>query len=479
MRTSCHAAFAALATAGLLWGSTVPLTKVALAGMGPGWLTVARFALAAVPLCWLARRRLRAAWSGRTLAWGAGGYGGVIVLQNVGIARTSVSHAALIVGATPVLVALFSIGLGRARVGVLAWLGFAVALTGVGVIVSRGGSADLRGDLLVFGSLFLSAAFVVAQPRMLAGRDPVAVTAVQVLAAALATVPAAWLLDGPPSTALTRAAGWLGGSPSGTAAGLAVAGLAIAGTLAPFTLFAYGQARVPPEIAGAFLNIEPVVGAIAGALVFGDAVGFAQLLGGAAVLGGIGLSAVPSAPPAAPPSGTGARRRGIQRRAGRHHRDQFSGHPDRGHPGVAQFRQDVPIGHRVPQSSVGDQAQRVTVGGRVRAGHRADQDTVTAGDRDPVRQHGTGGGAGRCGHDVGVHRGRRVDHDPGDPVGGVGHGDAHRLRRTDQVRRGRGERRVAGLSTQDHLRPGQRTVLRGVHRDGLLADRGRRLRVGE
>jgi drug/metabolite transporter (DMT)-like permease len=315
MRTSRHPAFAALAIAGLLWGSTVPLTKVALAGLGPGWLTVARFALAAAPLCWLARRRLRTAWSARTLAWGAGGYGGVIVLQNAGIARTSVSHAALIVGATPVLVALFSIGLGRARVGVLAWLGFGVALTGVGVIAARGGGADLRGDLLVFLSLFLSAAFVVAQPRMLAGRDPIAVTAVQVLAAALAAVPAAWLLDGPPSAAFSAAVGWLGGSPSAaglfggppsaagllngapsTAAGLAVVGLAIAGTLAPFTLFAYGQARVAPEIAGAFLNIEPVVGALAGALVFGDAVGLAQVLGGVAVLGGIGLTAIPPGP---------------------------------------------------------------------------------------------------------------------------------------------------------------------------------------
>jgi O-acetylserine/cysteine efflux transporter len=284
MRTPRHAAFAALTTAGLLWGSTVPLTKVALAGMGAGWLTVARFALAAAPLCWLARRHLRTAWSARTIGWGAGGYGGVILLQNAGIARTSVSHAALIVGATPVLVALFAIGLGRARVSVLAWAGFATALAGVGVIAARGGGADVRGDLLVFGSLFGSAAFVVAQPRMLAGRDPVAVTAVQLVAAGVAAVPAAWLLDGPPS------------EPSGAAAGLAVVGLAIAGTLAPFTLFAYGQARVAPEIAGAFLNIEPVIGALAGALVFGDTVGLTQVLGGVAVLGGIGLTAVPFAP---------------------------------------------------------------------------------------------------------------------------------------------------------------------------------------
>ena len=50
----------ALMSAGLLWGTTVPLTKLALGWLGPGWLTVARFALAAVLLAWPVRHKLRA-----------------------------------------------------------------------------------------------------------------------------------------------------------------------------------------------------------------------------------------------------------------------------------------------------------------------------------------------------------------------------------------------------------------------------------
>jgi O-acetylserine/cysteine efflux transporter len=38
----------------------------------------------------------------------------------------------------------------------------------------------------------------------------------------------------------------------------------VGGTLLPFTLFAYAQGRVSPEVAGAFLNLEPLVGAVAG-----------------------------------------------------------------------------------------------------------------------------------------------------------------------------------------------------------------------
>ena len=60
---------------------------------------------------------------------------------------------------------------------------------------------------------------------------------------------------------------------------LALALLAFAGTVGPFALFAYGQSRVAPELAGAFLNLEPLVGTAAGALAFGDPFGPLQLLG--------------------------------------------------------------------------------------------------------------------------------------------------------------------------------------------------------
>jgi O-acetylserine/cysteine efflux transporter len=270
----------ALTASGLLWGTTVPLSKVALDGFGPAWLTVARFTLAAVPLAVLARRHLRRAVSPAVLAWGTVGYGAVIVLQNAGIQRTSVSHAALLIGAMPVLVALLTVGLGRARVGRVAWLGFAVALGGVAVIsVDGGGAATLAGDALVVLSLLFAAAFMVAQPRLLAGRDPVAVTAVQLAAAAVFTLPVATFVDGAPSVA----PGW---APTA-----AMVGLAIGGTLVPFTLFAWAQARISPEIAGAFLNLEPLVGVALGMVAFGDPVGVAQVAGGLAILVGIALNA--------------------------------------------------------------------------------------------------------------------------------------------------------------------------------------------
>ena len=78
-------------------------------------------------------------------------------------------------------------------------------------------------------------------------------------------------------------------TPTSTTSLLAVVALIAGGTLIPFTLFAFGQSRLPAEIAGAFLNIEPLVGAVAGVVVFGDPAGPVQLGGGAAILGGIAL----------------------------------------------------------------------------------------------------------------------------------------------------------------------------------------------
>ena len=57
MNTSRRNAVTALIAAGLLWGTTVPLSKLALQWLAPGWLTAARFGLAAAVLLPVARRR--------------------------------------------------------------------------------------------------------------------------------------------------------------------------------------------------------------------------------------------------------------------------------------------------------------------------------------------------------------------------------------------------------------------------------------
>lgn len=282
--SSQHRAVAALAAAGVAWGTSVPLSKAALAWLPPAWLVVARFAIAAAVLFAVVdRSALRAALRWPVLAWGAAGFGGSVLVQNMGLDRTSVTHASLLIGTGPVLVAVIAAAWHHNVARPVAWAGFAASLGGVAVVASgHGGGATGAGDALVLASVLLSAAVTVAQGRLLEGQDPAAVTAVLFLGAALAALPVAAATAGAPP------------APHGVLSVAAAAGLTAVGTLAPFTLFAYGQRKVPTEVAGAFLNLEPLVGALAGVVAFADPAGPRLLIGGAAILGGIAMSSLPA-----------------------------------------------------------------------------------------------------------------------------------------------------------------------------------------
>jgi drug/metabolite transporter (DMT)-like permease len=277
-----RSAILALVAAGSLWGVTVALSKLSLRWLDPSWLTAARFLAAAPILAFIGRRGLRQALTPRILASGAVGYGAVVLLQNVGIDHTSVSHGAIIVGALPVVVALVAVALGKGTSRPLVWLGYAVALVGI-VLVAKGGGggATDSGDMLVFASVVLSGAFIAIQPGLLRGRDAAAVTAVQFLAAELVSLPVA-LLGSP-----------LPHAPAAPGSVAAFVALALVGTILPFWLFAYGQSRVAPELAGAFVNLEPLVGAVVGWVAFSNPVGPWQIVGALTVIAGIVLSLIP------------------------------------------------------------------------------------------------------------------------------------------------------------------------------------------
>jgi O-acetylserine/cysteine efflux transporter len=288
MKRSNSTAIAALTAAGVLWGSSMALSKLSLEWLEPGWLTVVRFGLAALLLAFPARAHLRAAFTPAIVLWGILGVGVTVVVQNVGVGLTSVSHASMMVGSMPVLVAVIAAVWHRHRLLPQAWAGLAVSLVGVAVVAGGGGGrSSVVGDALVLFSLAISAAMTVAQVDMLRGRDPMAVTAVQFMAAAAGALPIALITEGAPA------------APSAAGPMLGVLALTIVGTMLPWVFFAFGQARVPAAVAGSFLNIEPLVGAMLGAAFFGDAVGLAQIGAGLAILSGVALSTLAAVAPRA------------------------------------------------------------------------------------------------------------------------------------------------------------------------------------
>lgn len=272
----------ALIAAGSLWGITVALSKISLNWLDPSWLSVMRFAASAPILAVAGRHGLRQALTPSVALSGAVGFGAVILLQNVGINHTSVSHAAIIVGAVPVVVALVAAGAGHGTGRPLVWLGYAIALLGIMLVAQGGGGgATMPGDMLVFASVVLSGAFIAMQPLVLRGRNAAAVTAVQLAAGGIVSLPVALIGSGLPH------------APSAPGPVSAFVALALAGTVLPFWLFAYGQSRVHAELAGAFVNLEPLVGALVGWVAFGDPVGPWQIIGVFTVIAGIFVSLLP------------------------------------------------------------------------------------------------------------------------------------------------------------------------------------------
>ena len=285
-RTSNARAFAALATAGCLWGTGFLFGKWALTELSVRQYVLYRFVFASIgfaPITWRAMRNVetRIARQDYSLIFVAALLGVPVqfLIQFAGLARTTVSHASLMVGALPVLLAAGSALFAHEKVTKGRWAALFASMIGAGLIAfgasSGEGQASLSGDLLVVLSLFTAIAWIlITQALMKSGRySPVAASAYVITAGTLLLI--VWVLatEGFPPIHLS-ARTWMCVLASG-----------ILATTVTTYLWNWGLARVPASQAGVFLNLEPVVGALLGVLVLHDVLGSYSILGGLLVIG--------------------------------------------------------------------------------------------------------------------------------------------------------------------------------------------------
>ena len=96
-----------------------------------------------------------------------------------GVARTSVANSSLIIGATPVCIAIVSAALGKERVSWVHWLGAAVSSVGIWIVVGMGagiGGATLTGDLMILASVACWTTYTVGASSLLQRHSPLFVT---------------------------------------------------------------------------------------------------------------------------------------------------------------------------------------------------------------------------------------------------------------------------------------------------------------
>ncbi len=269
-------AFVALALAGICWGLGFPTGKLILTETDAAHMVLLRFvvaALAAAPFA-LRRPEVRALFRSPIVLLSGVIYGVAFMVQFEGLAHVSVTVAALLVGAMPALIAVSAKVLGE-KVSKMSWAGVAAATLGAALIAGKPDGANSPwGVALSIGALFLFLSWLLVLRRAPPAPNPMAIPAVSIIVAAFTILPIAFLMHGPPKLALSAPV-WA-----------AVLAQGVLATLLATAAWQYGASKVGAASAGVFINIEPLIGACCGVLLFGDHLTAFLLAGGLLIIGG-------------------------------------------------------------------------------------------------------------------------------------------------------------------------------------------------
>ena len=285
--------YGACALAGTLWGTGFYFGRLALNEMSVEHMVLYRFLFASLgilPVALSHRVRLSGGEARTLLLAAALGIPVQFLLQFHGLALTTVSHASLMVGAMPVLLAAAAAMFAGESLDWFGWLALCGSTVGAALVVLGGSRAatgretpSLEGDLLVIASLFTALAWILLSKKLMETHSPPVVTAYTLLSGTLMLiilVLGPWALS--PLTHMRVA-----GLPFAHVSMTAWIALAVSGLLCTATttlLWNWGIHHVPASRAGVFLNIEPALGSVLGVELLGERLGPYAWLGGALIL---------------------------------------------------------------------------------------------------------------------------------------------------------------------------------------------------
>lgn len=273
------------------WGLTFLFTKMGLASFDTTTFAFLRTAGAAIVLNCFALVHARGHGSARlrprdhlaAVGLGLLGLAGFPYCFSQAMEVTSSTNGGLIFGATPVVVGVISVSAGLERLCPTNWLGLLLSVSGIAAILlpelhaSQG--ASLSGDLLMVAAMLLWAAYTVLY-RLL----PEHISALHMTAYA-----SLWGVSG---LALLNLRGLLAQDWSEAAAvswlGAACAG--VLGTGLAYIIWNIQVKRIGPARTAVFMNLVPVVSALAGFTVLGEPLGPRHLLAALLILPGVALT---------------------------------------------------------------------------------------------------------------------------------------------------------------------------------------------
>jgi len=285
--------YGACALAGTLWGTGFYWGRLALNDMNVEHMVLYRFLFACLGMApVMLRRRVRlTASEWRTMLVAAAlGVPVSFLLQFHGLTLTTVSHASLMVGIMPVLLAAAAAVFAGERLDWIGWLALFASTIGAAMVALGGDrwtsgreTPTLWGDLLVLAALFVALAWILLSKKLMQSHSPPVVTAYFIYTGTVMLVVwivASWLLAPlthekiePMPFAHISLTAWIA---------LAISGLLCTATTT--LLWNWGIHHVPASRAGVFLNLEPAIGSVLGVALLDERLGPYAWLGGALIL---------------------------------------------------------------------------------------------------------------------------------------------------------------------------------------------------
>lgn len=276
----------------LFWSINYITAKIALRSFSPLLFSSLRTCIAAaclIPIYFVAQKRFpqhHTPWTLQEMplliSLGLFGIALNQVLFILGMARTTVAHASLIVATTPVTVLLLAWLKGQEHFSARKILGLATAFGGIAVLNLMPGRAErgatLTGDLLVFAATVTFSVYTVAGKEIAFQHGSITINTLGFLAAAAALAPVAWFVG--------RDFQW-GQTPVG--AWICLVYMAVCGSVLAYLIFNYALGKISASRAASFSYSQPLIATLIGVAVLGEPVTWGIALSGLLVLSGVWL----------------------------------------------------------------------------------------------------------------------------------------------------------------------------------------------
>ncbi len=207
-----------------------------------------------------------------------------------GLDKTTVANSSLILGCSPVVVALLSAALGHEQVKPLHWAGAVLSVLGIYVVVGRGthlAGATLAGDLLTIGGVFCWGVYTVGVRGLLDRHSPLEVTGYSMAIGAVPYVVLGLVELRTLDWHLVHGAAWT-----------ALALSAIFALFVAYLIWYTAVQRIGNIRTAMYSNLTPIAALIVAVTWLGERLTRTEIAGAVAILAGMAITRLVRAAPA-------------------------------------------------------------------------------------------------------------------------------------------------------------------------------------